>query len=70
MFPSILDSAEVLYYTPKGEYGKSYYANRRVAAEFAYLAIWKYKDDERYYLFMCNEEFEVETDSMMNSIEE
>ncbi len=70
MFPSLLDNADVLFYTPKGEYGKMYYPNGEVAAEFAYLAICKYKDYNGYYLFMCNEDYEVETDELMDSIEE
>lgn len=70
MFPSTLDNAEVIYYTPKGDYGKMYYTNGEVAAEFAYLAICKYKDSNGYYLFMCNDENEVETDLLMDSIEE
>jgi nuclear transport factor 2 (NTF2) superfamily protein len=70
VFPSTLDNAEVLFYTPKGDYGKMYYTNGKVAAKFAYLAICKYKDSNGYYLFMCNEDYEVETDSLMDSIEE
>lgn len=70
MFPEILDNAEVLFYTPKGNYGKLYFDTGEVAAEFAYLAICKYKDTRGYYLFMCNEEYEVETDMLMDSIDE
>ena len=47
-----------------------YYTNGEVAAKFAYLAICKYKDSNGYYLFMCNDEYEVETDLLMDSIEE
>ena len=49
----------MLFYTPKGDYGKMYYDNGEIAAYFSYLAICKYDDDRNhdkgYYLFYCNE---------------
>ena len=34
------------------------------------MAICKYEKPDGYYLFMCNENFEVETDELWNSIEQ
>lgn len=74
IFPDKLDNARVLFYTPKGDYGKMYYDNGEIAACFSYLAICKYDDDRNhdkgYYLFYCNENKEVETDDFWHSIEE
>ena len=70
MFPRRLDDAIVLFYTVKGQYGKMYYTNGNVAAEFSYLAICKYENSAGYYLFMCNENYDVETDSLWNSVDE
>ena len=71
IFPDELDNARVLFYTPKGDYGKMYYDNGEIAACFSYLAICKYDDDRNhdkgYYLFYCNENKEVETDDFWHS---
>ncbi len=69
-FPDYLDNAKVLYYTPKGNYGDLYYDDGTIAAHFNYMAICKYEKSDGYYLFMCNENFEVETDTLWNSIEQ
>ena len=71
MFPQILDNAKVLYYTPKDDYGKIYYPNGEVADYIKYLAIAKYSNDkEEYYLFRCDENFEVVGDSVWKSVDE
>lgn len=70
MFPKTLDNAKVLFYTPKGKYGKLFDPNGVEIVEFSYLAICKYENDNQYYLFMCNEQYEVETDSIWGSVEE
>lgn len=69
-FPDTLDNAKVLFYTPKGNYGDLFYDDGTIAASFSYLAICKYPGDSGFYLFMCNENYEVETDNLFNSINE
>ena len=34
------------------------------------MAICKYEKAEGFYLFLCNEDFEVETDELYDSVEE
>ena len=71
MFPNTLDNAKVLYYTPKDDFGEIYYTDGKVADYIKYLAICKYQNrKEEYYLFRCDENFEVVEDSVWNSIEE
>lgn len=70
MFPEELDGAKVLYFTPEGNYGVMHYAAGGVAAYFKYLAICKYDDSDGYYLFCCNGNKEVETDSLWDSVNE
>lgn len=70
-FPKILDNAKVLFYTPKDDYGEIYYTNSEIADYIKYLAICKYQNDkEEYYLFKCDENFEVASDSVWESIDE
>lgn len=69
IFPDILDGAKVLFYTPKDNYGEMYYDSGEIAAFFKYLAICKYDKSDGYYLFKCNEDFEVESDSLWDSID-
>ena len=38
-------------------------------AQFKYFAICKYDNYDEYYLFKCNEEYEVESDFVCDSIE-
>ena len=54
MFPNILDDALVHFYTQKGNYGSVYYDNGKI----------------EYYLFHCNNKFEVIADYLFDSIEE
>lgn len=71
MFPEELDGAKVLYYTPKDNYGYIYYSNGDIANNVKFLAICKYQNEkEEYYLFRCDENYEVVGDSVWNSIEE
>lgn len=69
MFPDVLDGAKVLFYTPKDDYGIMYDTTGNVVAHFKYLSICKYENGEGYYLFKCNEEYEVVSDSLWDSIE-
>lgn len=70
MFPEELDGAKVLYFTPKDDYGVMHYDTGGVAAHFKYLAICKYDNSDGYYLFCCNENKEVEADSLWDSVNE
>ena len=70
MFPEQLDGAKVLYFTHKKEYGVISYTTGETAAHIKYLAICKYSDSDRYCLFYCNENKEVETDDLWDSVGE
>lgn len=66
-FPSNLDGAKVLLYTSPGDYGAIKFPDGKIAGHYRHLAICKYADDGGYYLFCCNENFEVVSDSVWNS---
>jgi hypothetical protein len=70
MFPTELDNAKVLYYTPKDDFGAIKYPNGEVADYYHYLAICSYPDDNNYYLFCCSENYEVVSDLLCCSIED
>lgn len=70
MFPKSLDNAQVLYYTPLDNYGETYYTAGEIADHIKYLAICKYENDHSYYLFGCNINYEVVSDSPWESIQE
>ena len=69
MFPTELDNAKVLYYTPRDDYGAITYPIREVADYYHYLAICTYSQSDEYYLFCCNENYEVVSDWLDSSIE-
>ena len=69
-FPEKLDGAKVLFYTPQGDYGKIKYPNGEIADYFRYLAICRYANDKEYYLFCCDETYEVVSDSPWDSIDQ
>ena len=69
-FPKMLDNASVLYHTPKNCYGEIYYTTGELAENIHYLAICKYENDTSYYLFGCNADQEVVSDSPWGSVEE
>lgn len=68
MFPNILDNAIVYFYTQKGDYGNVFYDNGKIEY-IHYLAICSY-DNKEYYLFHCNNKFEVIADYLFDSIKE
>ena len=68
MFPNILDDALVHFYTQKGDYGSIYYDNGKVHY-IHYPAICSY-DNKEFYLFHCDDKFEVIADYLFDSIEE
>lgn len=70
MFPTELDNAKVLYYTAQDHYGTITYPGGEVADYYQYLAICAYPKDDSYYLFCCNERYEVVSDCLVSSIEE
>ncbi len=70
MFPAMLDGARILFYTPKGEYGVVRYTTGEILDNINYYAIGKYDKDECIYLFGCNADFEVISDSVWEGVEE
>lgn len=68
MFPNILDDALVHFYTQKRDYGSVFYDNGKIEY-IHYLPICSY-DNKEYYLFHCNNKFEVIADYLFDSIEE
>ncbi len=65
----ILDGAEVLLLSKKGDFGVIRYTDDSIEPiPINYLAICKYAGDQTIYLFKCNEKFEVEQDSVYESI--
>ena len=70
LFPSELDGAEVMYHTDKGNYEIIRYETGKAFDTVCYYAIAKYRGDDSYYLFGCNEKFEVISDFPFGSIEE
>lgn len=70
MFPIKLDGANVLYYTSQENYGYSLFPNGEIADHYRYLAICKYAQDDKYYLFCCDDNYEVVSDTLHDSVEE
>ena len=69
-FPKILDGANVLYFTPQSSYGAIYCTTGEIADHICYLAICKYENSNTFYLFGCNWDYEVVSDSLWGSIKE
>lgn len=70
MFPNELDSAQVIWYTPKGDYGAIYYETGEIYDRISYYAICVYGENSGYYLFGCNDKFEVIADYLCDSVDE
>lgn len=68
MFPTTLDGAKVLCYTDQGDYGPVHYTTGEVYDRQAYFAICQYPGSSDYYLFGCNESFNVISDFPCDSI--
>ena len=69
-FPKELDNAKVLYYTEKGDFGAVYWAGGQAVADYvSYLAICVYPNDHTFYLFSCDENFEVVADTCLDTAE-
>ena len=69
MFPDILDGAKVLFFSIKDDYGVMFDTEGNEIAQIKYFAICRYDDSDEYYLFKCNDEYEVESDFLCDSIE-
>ena len=66
----ILDGAEVVYYTPYDNFGEIYWDNGEIAHYVKYLAICVYPNkNNEFYLFCCDEQYDVVGDSLWDSIE-
>lgn len=70
MFPNYLDGARVLFYSQKDVFGKVNYSTGEKYSDIKYLAICRYGNNKEYYLFSCNEDFEVVGDFSFDSVEE
>ena len=69
MFPSTLDNAKVLFYTPPGDYGVLRLDTGEIDDHISYLAICQYPNSGEYYLFGCSAEYEVITDWPCESVQ-
>lgn len=73
MFPDFLDAAKVLEHTKAGHFGfiTDYDDDGNpYEREVRYLAICAYTGHDGYYLFSCDEDFEVISDSLWDSPEQ
>lgn len=68
--PHSLDGATVLFYTQKGDYGTVNYPNGEHADHVSYLAICTYDGTSEFYLFLCDDKYNVITDTLCSSIDE
>lgn len=69
-FPESLDHAQVLYFTPRSSYGIVCFTTGEIAHRICYLAICKYENDNEFYLFGCDADHNVVSDSPWCSVEE
>jgi len=70
VFPEKIGGAKVLYYTDKDDFGVVANADGSDAENICYLAICQYDHDPGYYLFLCNEKYEVVSDDLWDSVEQ
>ena len=70
MFPKTLDDTTVLFYTEKGDYGAVYSTTGEVLDRVCFLAICRYENTNECCLFGCNENYDVISDSLWESVEE
>lgn len=70
MFPNYINGAKVLFYTPKDYFGVVDYKDKEKIIDINYLAICRYGNDEKYYLFFCDRNFVEISDYCFDSIEE
>ena len=66
-----LDNANVLMLSEKGDYGSTkIVGDVEPDIKICYLAICQYPNDERIYVFYCDENMSVEQDSLLDSVDE
>jgi hypothetical protein len=67
----ILDGAHVIAVSQKADFGFIKYIDNSIEAiQVKYLAICKYEKSDNIYLFLCDENMEVEQDDLFDSIED
>ncbi len=67
----ILDGAKVIAISKKDDFGVIKYSdNSMPPISVKYLAICKYANDNSIFVFLCNENYEVEQDSVFDTVEE
>jgi|GEM_PF-1852404 len=67
----ILDGAEVIVISKKGDFGVIKYADDSMKPILVkYLAICKYENDKNIFLFLCNDKIEVEQDSIFDTVDD
>ena len=70
MFPNYLDGARVRYYTNEDHFGTVDYNNGEKIISIHYLAICSYVNEQGFYLFFCDEKYNVVSDYFFDTIEE
>ena len=70
LFPRELDGAQVLYYTEKDDFGVVCDVDGNVTDQVRYLAICRYEKDKHFYLFLCDENYEVVIDHFLPSVKD
>lgn len=70
MIPGVLDEAKVLYYSAEGDYGTVKYSDGMIYATISFFAICRYENDDTFYLFGCDDEMNVISDTVFHSAEE
>ena len=70
MFPNYLDGARVRYYTNEDHFGIVDYNNGEKIIPIHYLAICSYANEQGFYLFFCDEKYNVVSDYFFDSVEE
>lgn len=67
----VLDGAKVLFLSNKDYFGEiTCSGNSLPPIIVRYLAICKYENDNKVYLFLCDEQMEVEQDCYFDTLEE
>jgi len=70
LFPATIDSANVLVYSNKGNYGKVKYTSGDLYDRISYFSICQYPGDSQFYLFALNDKYEVVSDWLLISTDQ
>ena len=65
-----IDGAKVIRLSKKGLYGNVNYKTEMKVIEIEYVAICQYENNDEYYLFACDEKFNVLGDSVYESLDD